>query len=101
MASGRVTLDGCARKHLRSAHESDALYARWTIPAPGRPLLQAATANVTPHSQDAVATDSGDRGPLLLIAGGKDHTVPEKVTKATLKQYRHSSAVTERRWTSS
>jgi hypothetical protein len=35
------------------------------------------------------------RGPLLLIAGGKDHTVPESITKSTLKQYRHSSAVTD------
>jgi hypothetical protein len=29
------------------------------------------------------------------IASGKDHTVPESVTRATLKQYRHSEAVTE------
>jgi dipeptidyl aminopeptidase/acylaminoacyl peptidase len=35
------------------------------------------------------------RGPLLLIMGGKDHTVPEAVTRATLKQYRHSDAVTD------
>ncbi|MFC7647301.1 hypothetical protein ACFQX6_47360 [Streptosporangium lutulentum] len=35
------------------------------------------------------------RGPLLLITGGKDHTVPEAVTRATLKQYRHSHAVTD------
>ena len=27
--------------------------------------------------------------------GGKDHTVPEAITKSTLKQYRHSSAVTD------
>jgi esterase/lipase len=32
---------------------------------------------------------------LLLIMGGKDHTVPEAITKSTLKQYRHSSAVTD------
>ena len=37
------------------------------------------------------------RGPLLLIMGGKDHTVPEAVTRATLKQYRHSDAVTDLR----
>jgi pimeloyl-ACP methyl ester carboxylesterase len=35
------------------------------------------------------------RGPLLLIAGGKGHTVPEAITKTTAKQYRHSSAVTD------
>ena len=27
--------------------------------------------------------------------GGKDHTVPEAITKSTLKQYKHSYAVTE------
>jgi pimeloyl-ACP methyl ester carboxylesterase len=78
-----------------SEEESDALHERWAIPAPGKPLFQAATANVTPHSEDAVDTKNGDRGPLLLIAGGQDHTVPEKVTKSTLKQYKHSDAVTD------
>jgi hypothetical protein len=27
--------------------------------------------------------------------GGEDHTVPEAITKSTLKQYRHSPAVTD------
>lgn len=40
-------------------------------------------------------TGNEDRGPLLLIAGGKDHTVPEVITRATAKQYRKSSAVTD------
>ena len=40
-------------------------------------------------------TANSGRGPLLLIMGGQDHTVPEVITKATLKQYRHSDAVTE------
>ncbi len=40
-------------------------------------------------------TGNESRGPLLLMMGGKDNTVPEAVTKATLKQYRHSEAVTE------
>jgi len=75
--------------------ESDELYERWTIPAPGRPLFEAAAANFTPHSPAEVDTDNPDRGPLLLIASGKDHTVPESVTRATLKQYRHSDAVTD------
>jgi pimeloyl-ACP methyl ester carboxylesterase len=78
-----------------SEEESAALHERWAIPAPGKPLFQAATANVTPHSEDAVDTRNGDRGPLLLIAGGQDHTVPEKVTRSTLKQYKHSGARTE------
>ena len=44
---------------------------------------------------DKVDTANEMRGPLLLMTGGKDHTVPEAVTRATLKQYRHSDAVTE------
>ncbi len=75
--------------------ESDELHERWTIPGPGRPLFEAAVANVSPNSPLAVDTDNADRGPLLLIMGGQDHTVPEAITKATLKQYRHSSAVTD------
>jgi pimeloyl-ACP methyl ester carboxylesterase len=77
------------------AEESDELFARWAIPAPGKPLFEAAAANFNPHSPAKVATDNQGRGPLLLIMGGKDHTVPEAVTKATLKQYRHSEATTD------
>ena len=77
------------------ADESDALFERWAIPAPGKPLFEAAAANFNPHSPAKVDTDNAGRGPLLLIMGGKDHTVPEAVTKATLKQYRHSDAVTD------
>ena len=71
------------------------LYERWTIPAPGKPLFEAAAANFSPHSPAKVNTDNEERGPLLLIMGGQDHTVPEAITKSTLKQYRHSTAVTE------
>ncbi|WP_369148665.1 alpha/beta hydrolase [Streptomyces sp. R44] len=78
-----------------SEDESTQLFERWTIPAPGKPLFEAAVANFAPHSPAKVDTDNADRGPLLLIMGGKDHTVPEAVTKSTLKQYRHSDAVTD------
>ena len=80
-----------------SAAESAALYARWAIPGPGRPLFQAAFANFTPHSAAAVSTANGARGPLLLIAGEHDHIVPPAVTRGTLRQYRRSPAVTELR----
>jgi pimeloyl-ACP methyl ester carboxylesterase len=78
-----------------SEDESNQLHARWTIPAPGRPLFEAAAANFDPHSPAKVDTANENRGPLLLIASGRDHTVPESVTRATLKQYRHSAAVTD------
>ena len=75
--------------------ESDRLYERWAIAAPGRPLFEAAAANVSRHSPAAVDTRNNDRGPLLLVMGGKDHTVPESITKSTARQYRHSTAVTD------
>jgi pimeloyl-ACP methyl ester carboxylesterase len=75
--------------------ESDSLYQRWTIPAPGRPLFEAAAANFSLHSPAKVNTTIDDRGPLLLVMGGQDHTVPEAITESTLKQYRHSHAIND------
>ncbi|MFJ9370785.1 alpha/beta hydrolase [Nocardia sp. NPDC101769] len=77
--------------------ESDELYERWTIPSPARPLFQAAAANFVLHSEAAVDTANTERGPLLLISGLEDHTVPDVVTRSSLKQYRDSTAVTELR----
>jgi pimeloyl-ACP methyl ester carboxylesterase len=78
-----------------SGEESDELYEKWVVPAPGRPLFEAAAANFALHSPAAVDTRNPRRGPLLLIMGGQDHTVPEAITKSTLKQYRYSPAATE------
>jgi pimeloyl-ACP methyl ester carboxylesterase len=75
--------------------ESDELWNKWAIPAPGKPLFEAAAANFSPHSPAKVETKNADRGPLLLIMGGQDNTVPEVITKSTLKQYRHSDAETD------
>jgi pimeloyl-ACP methyl ester carboxylesterase len=75
--------------------ESAELFEQWTIPSPARPLFQAAAANFVLHSQAKVDTANNDRGPLLLISGTADHTVPDVVTRSTLKQYRDSTAVTE------
>jgi alpha-beta hydrolase superfamily lysophospholipase len=78
-----------------SAEESDDLHRRWVVPSPGRPLFEAAAANFSPHSPAQVATDNEHRGPLLLVMGGLDHTVPEAISRATLKQYADSAAVTD------
>jgi pimeloyl-ACP methyl ester carboxylesterase len=78
-----------------SEDESDALFEKWTIPSPARPLFQAAAANFALHSEAKVNTDNNTRGPLLLISGLEDHTVPDVVTRSTLKQYRDSTSVTE------
>jgi len=78
-----------------SEQESDDLYDRWTIPSPARPLFQAAVANFVLHAQSAVDTGNSTRGPLLLISGTADHTVPDVTTGAAFRQYRGSSSVTE------
>jgi non-heme chloroperoxidase len=78
-----------------SEQESAELYERWTIPSPGRTLFEAAFANLTPHAATTVNTANPDRGPLLLISGGKDHTVPPAIVTSTQRLYRRSPAVTE------
>ena len=75
--------------------ESDELYARWAIPGPGRPLFESAFAAVTLHSPAWVDTKNSSRGPLLFIAGGRDHTVPATVVRAARRRYRRSAAVTD------
>lgn len=78
------------------AAESDALHTKFSIPAPGRMLFQAASANFDRQSEAFVDVRAA-RGPLLLIAGGKDHTVPEVVVRAAHKLYTDSPATTELR----
>jgi alpha-beta hydrolase superfamily lysophospholipase len=75
--------------------ESDELFERWAIPSPGRPLFEAASANLVRSSPAAVEVHNETRGPLLLVAGGADHTVPASITRSTLKLYRKSSAITD------
>jgi non-heme chloroperoxidase len=77
--------------------ESDRLHGQWTIPGPGRPLFQAALANMTPRSRAATAVDTrkSERAPLLIVSGGVDRTIPDSLTQAAYRKYRKSSAVTE------
>jgi pimeloyl-ACP methyl ester carboxylesterase len=77
--------------------ESKELYEKWAIPSPGRPLFEAASANFSPHTPAKVNTTNSTRGPLLLVAGGRDHTVPASITHSMFKLYRHSTAVTDLR----
>ncbi|MFG2949706.1 alpha/beta hydrolase [Streptomyces adustus] len=78
-----------------SQAESDRTFEKYAIPSPGQPLFEAAFANFRKNSPAAVNTANTTRGPLLLISGQQDHTVPDVVTRASHKLYRNSSAVTE------
>ena len=77
------------------AAESAELFERWTVPSPGKPLFEDALANFTPRSPAKADTRNKTRGPLLLIAGGKDHTVPPPVVTATRRLYHKSPAITD------
>jgi non-heme chloroperoxidase len=74
--------------------ESDELFDRWTIPSPGKPLFEAAFANLS-RSSPATVDTKANRGPLLLTAGLEDHTVPPAIVRSTRKRYRDSPAVTD------
>ncbi|WP_243074650.1 alpha/beta hydrolase [Microbacterium sp. SS28] len=75
--------------------ESDALFEEWTIPGPGRPLFEDAAASFVRDSPAAVDTHHAVRGPLLLVSGTEDHTVPLKVTKAVVKLYADNPSRTD------
>ena len=82
--------------NVLSEEESNALHAAWTIPGPGRPLFEDATANFVRNSPAEVDTHTAVRGPLLLTSGTEDHTVPKVVTVAVAKLYAdNTSSVTE------
>ncbi|MEU8934468.1 alpha/beta hydrolase [Streptomyces sp. NPDC048409] len=66
-----------------------------TFAAPGAPLFQAATANLNPWTEAKVDTGNPDRGPLLIISGEKDHTVPWAIANASYKHQLHNPGVTE------
>lgn len=78
-----------------AAEESAELFERHTIPSPARPLFEAAFANFAKNSPAEVDTANNTRGPLLLISGQLDHTVPDVVTRAAFKLYGDSTAVTD------
>jgi non-heme chloroperoxidase len=69
------------------AAESAELYRDLTIPSPGRPLFEASAANFRATSPTAVDTQRPGRGPLLLVAAGKDQTVPAVVVRGAHALY--------------
>jgi pimeloyl-ACP methyl ester carboxylesterase len=79
-----------------SEDEAHELYNTYAVPAAGLPLFQAATANLNPWTEVKVKTKSPDRGPLLIIAGAEDHTVPWSICNSSYKrERRNKDAVTE------
>jgi pimeloyl-ACP methyl ester carboxylesterase len=78
-----------------SEEEAKQLYDEFAVPAPGAPLFQAAVANFNPWTEAKVDTKNPDRGPLLIISGEKDHTVPWAIANASYKRQKHNAGLTE------
>ncbi|MEU0875333.1 alpha/beta hydrolase [Nocardia brasiliensis] len=78
-----------------SEDEAERLYETFAVPAPGAPLFQAAAANLNPWSEAKVDHKNPDRGPLLIVSGEKDNTVPRAITEAEFHKQRKNSHVTE------
>lgn len=75
--------------------EAKELYETYSVPGSGVPLFQAAAANLNPWTEAKVNTKNPDRGPLLIISGEKDHTVPPAIANASYKKQKRNEGVTE------
>jgi non-heme chloroperoxidase len=75
--------------------EARDLYERFHVAAPGAALMQMVNANLNPWTEAKLDPANPDRGPLLIIDGEKDHTVPWAIANASFKRQRRNPAVTE------
>ena len=75
--------------------EAKELYDTFHVAGSGMALTQMGNANLNPWTQAKVNTKNPDRGPLLIIEGEKDHTVPWALARSAYKRERHNPAVTE------
>jgi pimeloyl-ACP methyl ester carboxylesterase len=78
-----------------SEDEAKELYETFAVPASGKPLFQAAAANLNPWTAAKVDSKNPERGPLLIISGEKDNTVPWSIANASFKQQKRNEGVTE------
>jgi non-heme chloroperoxidase len=78
-----------------SEEEARDLYQTYAVPGSGEPIFQAAAANLNPWTEAKVDSKNPERGPLLIIVGEKDHTVPVSIAKASYKRQKRNKGVTE------
>jgi pimeloyl-ACP methyl ester carboxylesterase len=76
-------------------NEAKELYEEFHVAASGVPIFQAAAANLNPFSETKVKYKAADRGPILIISGEKDHTVPRAISHAAYKKHSKNPAITE------
>jgi pimeloyl-ACP methyl ester carboxylesterase len=75
--------------------EAKRLYDTYHVATPGIALNQMANANLNPATEAKADTKNPDRGPLLIIEGEKDHTVPWAIANASYKRQKRNPGVTE------
>lgn len=77
--------------------EAKELYDTFHVPGSGAPLFSGGGREFQPVRRgNPGGLQEPHRGPLLVIAGDGDHTIPPAITEATLKiQSKHNPGVTE------
>jgi pimeloyl-ACP methyl ester carboxylesterase len=75
--------------------EARKLYDEFHVAAPGRPIFQAAFANLNPGAETRADTKNPERGPLLIFTGEDDHAVPPAMSRAAFKKQSRNPGVTE------
>ncbi len=96
VAAVTVAIDNAPFKGVLPLTESHELYESFHVPASGAPLFQAAVANFNPFGGEThVDLKNADRGPLLIIAGDSDNTVPLAITEASYKIQSKNPGITE------
>ncbi|WP_448638945.1 alpha/beta hydrolase [Geodermatophilus sp. URMC 63] len=75
--------------------EARALYDRFHVAGSGTALVQMGNANLNPWTEARVDTRNPDRGPLLIMDGERDHTVPWAIAHAAYQRQRRNPGVTQ------
>ena len=75
--------------------EAKHLYDTYHVAGSGIALAQMADSNLNPWTESKVDTKNPDRGPLLILDGEKDHTVPWAIANASYKRQKRNPSVTE------
>jgi non-heme chloroperoxidase len=78
-----------------SDEEANQLYETYHVAGPGVALMQMANANLNPWTQAKLDPKNPKRGPLLIIDGEMDHTVPWAIANAAYKRQSRNEGVTE------
>jgi pimeloyl-ACP methyl ester carboxylesterase len=75
--------------------EANRLYDEFAVAGSGVPLFQAASANLNPWTEVKVDTGNPERGPLLIVSGQHDNTVPRAIANGAYKRQKRNASVTE------